>query len=261
VSRIAVLLTVGACPYADPVNLVQDDFSAVVAGITAHLAARHDGLTVARAVTEGCDVVLSAAATGVLVTDPRGGFGVLAASDEATRFVELLQAQTEAGPCPECVTSNTRIAVPDLAAERERWPAFVEAAGEAGFGAAYAFPMRLVDRAVGGLNVFFAEAVRLSAGQLRQGQALADLAVLGLTQERDQRRVERLAEQTLTTLNDRVHVGQAVGILVGSLDLAPDVARTRLAEYSARTGRSLREVAQGLTDGSVTAEAVGETAS
>jgi hypothetical protein len=86
---------------------------------------------------------------------------------------------------------------------------------------------------------------------LNLGQALADLAVLGLTQERDERRVERLAEQTLTTLNDRIHVSQAIGLLAGALDLAPDDARALLMEHSVVTGRSVRDLAKAITDGSL----------
>jgi len=75
--------------------------------------------------------------------------------------------------------------------------------------------------------------------------------VLGLTQERDERRVERLAEQTLTTLNDRIHVGQAVGVLAVALDLTTDNARNLLAEHAKVTGRSVRDLAKAITDGSL----------
>ncbi|WP_290056844.1 hypothetical protein [Amycolatopsis solani] len=54
-----------------------DHFSDAVTEITALLAAHHDGLTVLRAVTQAYGTVLEATATGVLVTDPRGGVGVL----------------------------------------------------------------------------------------------------------------------------------------------------------------------------------------
>ncbi|WP_290056843.1 ANTAR domain-containing protein [Amycolatopsis solani] len=147
----------------------------------------------------------------------------------------------------DCIEDNTVVRSTDLTRER-RWPEFAATATAAGYRAVYAFPMSLVDHAVGGLNVFYDRPVELSVRRLRQGQALADLAMLGLTQERDQRRLARLAEHTLTTLNDRVHVGQAVGVVAASLDIAPDVARARLFAYSTHSGRSLREVAQAVTD-------------
>ncbi len=237
-----------------------DHVSDAFAAITARLAARHDALTVLRAVADACLVVLSADASGVLVSDPRGGVSVAAATDERARFVELLQAQSEDGPCLECITGNSEVASTDLAAE-DRWPRFTPPAREAGFRALHAFPMRLDTRATGGVNVLYTRPTELSSRERRLGQALADLAVLGLTQERDERRAERLAEQTLTTFNDRVRVSQAVGMLAGALRLTPDEARARLTAHARAAGRSLRDIARGITDGSLSPDVVaGESA-
>ena len=237
------------------VNTPSEHFSDAVAGITTLLAAHHDGLTILRAVTDACAGILASDAIGVLVTDPRGGTEVLAASDERARVVELFQANNRQGPCLDCIDSNTVLGSADLGQDA-RWPEFATAATDLGFHAVYAFPLRLIDRAVGGINLLYTRPAELSGRQLRDGQALADLAVLGLTQEHDQRRVERLAERTLATLNDRAHVNQAVGMLAVSSGVDPDTARTRLWAYSSRTGRPLREIAQDLTDGTLSAHAV-----
>ena len=237
-------------PYAGVVT-APNRVSDTVAAITARLTARHDGLAILHAVTDACAELLSADATGVLVRDPRGGVAVGSASDERARFVELLQVQINQGPCLDCINDNTQVMSSDLDMDRSRWPEFADAALAAGYRSLYAFPLRLMSRAVGGINVLYQLRTELSLSAVNLGQALADLAVLGLTQERDERRVERLAEQTLTTLNDRVHVSQAVGILAGELDLTPDDARTRLAEYAKLTGRSVRDLARAITDGSL----------
>jgi GAF domain-containing protein len=225
--------------------------SDTVAAITARLTARHDGLAILRAVTDACAELLAADATGVLVRDPRGGVAVGSASDERARFVELLQVQFDQGPCLDCINDNAQVMSSDLDVDRPRWPEFTDAALAAGYRSVYAFPLRLMSRAVGGINVLYQSRTELSTAMLNLGQALADLAVLGLTQERDERRVERLAEQTLTTLNDRIHVSQAIGLLAGALDLAPDDARALLMEHSVVTGRSVRDLAKAITDGSL----------
>lgn len=225
--------------------------NATLAAITARLVARHDALTILRAVVDACERIMSADAAGILISDPRGGASVAATSDERARFVEFLQVQTDEGPCLECVTDNTPVVSVELADDAHRWPGFVPAAWAAGFRSAYAFPLRLDSHATGGLNVLFSGRTDLSDDQRSLGQVLADLAVLGLTQERDQRRLERLAEQTLTTLNDRINVGHAVGMLTGALNLAPDDARARLVAYAESTGRSMRDLARALTDGSL----------
>jgi hypothetical protein len=238
-------------PYAEVVTTAPNRVSDTVAAITARLTARHDGLAILRAVTDGCTELLSADATGVLVRDPRGGVAVGSASDERARFVELLQVQVGQGPCLDCINDNAQVSSPDLDADRSRWPEFVDAALADGYRSLYAFPLRLVSRAVGGVNLLYRSHTELSTAELHLGQALADLAVLGMTQERDERRIERLAEQTLTTLNDRIQVGQAIGILAGALDLTPDDARTKLVEHAEATGRSVRELARAITDGSL----------
>lgn len=230
---------------------VEEQVSITVAGITARLAARHDGLTILGSVTEACRTLLSADATGVLIADPRGGLEPIAASDENARFTELLQAQTEQGPCVDCITENSVTTSVDLVADEHRWPEFVPRATEAGYRSIYAFPLRLINRAVGGVNLLYTNSTDLTDTELRLAQALSDLAVLGLTQERDLRRVDRLAEQTLATLNDRVHIGQAVGFIAGILNITPDSARTRLTDYSRRTGHSLRDIARAITDGAL----------
>jgi GAF domain-containing protein len=230
--------------------------SDIVGDITARLVARHDAGSILRAVTDACATLLSSDATGILVTDPRGGMGVVAASDRPARITELWQAQFRQGPCVDCINGDTVVTVPELAAESARWPEFAPVAVTIGFRAVHAFPLRLDGGAIGGLNLLYAEAADLTDRQVRLGQALADLAVLGLTQERDQRRVERLAEKTLTTLNDGVLINQAVGLLAGALDLAPDAARAALSGHSARSGRSLREVAGALAEGTLTPDDV-----
>lgn len=241
----------GARPYAGSVTTAEEQVSITVAGITARLAARHDGLTILGSVTDACRTLLAADATGVLISDPRGGLEVIAASDENARFTELLQTQTDQGPCVDCLVENAVTTSVDLDADERRWPEFVPRATGAGYRSMFAFPLRLIDRAVGGVNLLYTSRTDLAEAELRLGQALADLAVLGLTQERDQRRVDRLAEQTLTTLNDRVHIGQAVGIVAGSLDITPDDARARLTDHSRHTGQSLRDVAKAVTDGAL----------
>jgi GAF domain-containing protein len=230
-----------------------DHFGDTVAEITALLVTRHDGLTVSRAVVDASLGAPGAEAAGILVRDPGGGFELLCASDERSRFTELMQALVREGPCLDSIDENALISSSDLATE-SRWPKFTVAAMDQGIRAVHAFPLRLADHAIGGLNLFHSAPATLSSRQRHQAQALADLAVLGLTQERDQRRVERLAEITLRTMNDRARIGQAVGIVAATLAITPEAARSALAAYSARTGRTPTALAADITDGTIAAE-------
>src|SRR3982750_4396104 len=61
-----------------------------------------------------CAQVLGVSAAGVLLSDQRGTLRVVAASTEQTRLLELLQSQTDQGPCPECFHTGRPVAAPDL---------------------------------------------------------------------------------------------------------------------------------------------------
>src|SRR6266511_808464 len=71
-----------------------------------------------------CAQVLGVSAVGVLLTDLRGALRVVDASTEQTRLLELLQSQTDEGPCPECFHTGRPVAVADLATATSRWSRF-----------------------------------------------------------------------------------------------------------------------------------------
>ena len=59
--------------------------------------------------------LLSVAAAGVLLADPRGRLRVAAASSEAAQLVELFQIQDDQGPCLDCCRTGQPVTVADLA--------------------------------------------------------------------------------------------------------------------------------------------------
>jgi GAF domain-containing protein len=105
-------------------------------------------------VTVRCAEVLGVSAAGVLLTDQRGALRVAAASTEQTRLLELLQLQTDEGPCPECFHTGRPVAVADLSAASGRWPRFAAEARQIGFASVHALPMRLRTDVIGTLNLF-----------------------------------------------------------------------------------------------------------
>ncbi|HUQ59457.1 GAF domain-containing protein [Lentzea sp.] len=227
---------------------VRDEVVPALSELTASLVDRHDPDTVLRLMTAACTRLLGAAATGVMLIDPRGGIRVVSASDERSRFVELLQAQVDEGPCVDCIKDSTAVFTADLTAE-DRWPEFRPAALDAGYRAIHAIPMCLDGQVVGGLNLLYLEATALDSWQQRLAEMLSALAVLGLSQETGSTRVHRLTERTLTTLNDGVHVAHAVGLVAGTLDIGVDDARTLVVDYAREHGTSVPEVAKALTNG------------
>ena len=201
-------------------------------------------------VTVRCAKVLGVSAAGVLLTDQRGALRVAAASTEQTRLLELLQLQTDQGPCPECFHTGRPIAVADLSAATKRWPRFVAEARRSGFASIHALPMRLRADVIGALNLFGAKPGVLDENTVRLGQALADVASIGLLQARAIRHRETLVEQLQTALNSRIVIEQAKGVIAERRNLDMDESFTLLRLTARNRNRGLSELARCVVDGS-----------
>jgi transcriptional regulator with GAF, ATPase, and Fis domain len=194
--------------------------------------------------------LLSVSAAGVVLADPRGDLRVAAASSEAAGLIELFQVQNDQGPCLDCCRTGQPVIAADLAGpDQARWPQFAAAAARAGFGSVHALPMRLRDQVAGALNLFSTSPVLLSPADLRVGQALADVATIGLLQERNVRRSETLAEQLQAALNSRVIIEQAKGKLAERLGVDLDRAFAMLRDYARNSNQRLTQVAREFVNG------------
>ena len=160
--------------------------------------------------------LLDVSAAGLLLADPRGELRVVAASSEAARVLELFQLQSDQGPCLDCFRSGQPVACVDLSAD-PRWPQFTDQAGQAGFSAVQALPMRLRNQVIGALNLFRGTVGVFDHEVVHVGQALADVATISLLHDRSMRRTDTLNEQLQTALNSRVVIEQAKGKLAERL--------------------------------------------
>ncbi|WP_433789694.1 GAF and ANTAR domain-containing protein [Actinoplanes sp. CA-252034] len=189
--------------------------------------------------------LVGASAVGLLLADRDGRLQFMAASDERARILEIFQVQDREGPCFDAFRTGKPVLNEDLQGSGERWPAFTRHALAAGFGSVHAFPMRVRREAIGALNVFgntlggtFDEA------DVQVVQALTDVAVIGLLQERAIRRGEVLTEQLQGALNSRIVIEQAKGAVAQAHGLSVDEAFTALRGYARRTNRKLTDAAQ-----------------
>jgi transcriptional regulator with GAF, ATPase, and Fis domain len=193
--------------------------------------------------------LLAADAAGVVLADPRGELRVAAASSEEAGLLELFQLQNDEGPCLECFRTGLAVTATDLAGLPPQWPRFAEAATRAGFATVEALPMRLRDQVIGALNLFAAGPARFDSADLRIGQALADVATIGLLHERNVRRRETVAEQLQGALNSRVVIEQAKGKLAERLSIDMDRAFKMLRDYARNSNQHLTDVARDFVDG------------
>jgi len=206
---------------------------------------------------ERCVELLDVSAAGVLLADQRGGVRMAAASSEKAELLELFAADTHDGPCVECVSTGQPTGSNDLSAETDRWPRFAAAAEMCGFAAAYALPMRLRRDVIGALSLLNSVGNGAHSMSAQLGQALADVATIGILQQRALNHAEVLAEQLQSALNTRVVIEQAKGMLAAhSHSLNPEQAFTNLRGYARAHRLQLSKLAHGVITGTAPIAAI-----
>lgn len=196
-----------------------------------------------------CVELLSADAAGIMLGDARRELRAVAASDEAAHVMELLQLQSDEGPCLDCFQTAAPVSVADLAEAANRWPTFAAAVAQRGdFRSIHALPLRLRGRAIGALNLFGNVPGPLPELDLALGQALADVATIGILQERAIRRSEVLNEQLQSALNNRVIIEQAKGVLAQYGDLTPADAFQGLRRFARSRNLKISDVARRIVE-------------
>lgn len=188
--------------------------------------------------------LLEGSAVGLLLADHRGRLEFMAASEEDIRLLELFQAQQSEGPCPDAFRTGQPVINADLRAAADRWPRFAPYAAAAGYRSVHAFPLRLRADKIGALNVFSRDVGgTLNLQDAAIVQALADVAAIGLLQERAIARGELLTEQLQGALNSRIIVEQAKGTLAQARGVSVAEAFELLRTYARSNHLRLSEVA------------------
>ena len=194
-----------------------------------------------------CVDLLPVSESGLLLLNHQGHLEVLASTSEATRVVELLQLQgVEGGPCVECVKTGRPVEVEDLTQARQRWPRFTAQAASVGFQSVHAVPMRLRNEVIGGLNLFSTGQPTLTEHERRVAQALADVATIGILQQRSVNRSSLVAEQLQTALTRRVVIEQAKGVLAEYGRIGMEEAFAALRNFARSSNLKLSDVAESL---------------
>lgn len=215
------------------------------------LVAEFDVIDFLHTVVERTVALLDADAGGIMLADQRGGLEVLAASSHEVRLVELFELQHNEGPCLDAYHSGQVVTTATLAEMRDAWPTFTPRLEEAGYSSAQALPMRLRNEVIGALNVFRGAPGALNGADLKLARALADVATVGLIQERTIRARDLLAEQLQGALNSRILIEQAKGALGERTGLGVDEAFTLLRSHARRNGIALTTVAAEVVSGRI----------
>jgi GAF domain-containing protein len=201
--------------------------------------------------------ILRAAAAGVMLADARGGLRLIASSDERMRLLELFELQSTQGPCLDAYSTGQAVQA-SAADSLVRWPVFAPQASDAGFQRMCAVPLRVRSDVIGALNLFRGSDEPFTGAELEIAQAMAEMAAIGLIQERALRERNVLATQLQAALNSRVIIEQAKGMIAEYLAMTVDDAFTTLRSYARYHNRKLSEVASDVVDRRIPSAALGE---
>lgn len=196
---------------------------------------------------EECTAILDTQAGGLLLVDPAGHLQLIASTDEEAELVEVFQLAGGDGPCLDCFRTGTAVTVADLAADDGSWPRFRAEALRQGFRSVHATPLRLRGQVIGTMNLFSNHVGALADEDIAVAQALADVATIGILQERTIRSAQLLSEQLQHALDSRVLIEQAKGVLAATLLVSMNDAFALMRRYARATNLPLRQVADDIT--------------
>jgi GAF domain-containing protein len=212
------------------------------------LVVGYDVVDLLQTLVDTCRDVLGTDAAGILLADANGELEVIVSTSEAARLVETLQLGAEAGPCVESYRSGEPVSVVDLSTAPSAWTEFTSGAQALGFHAVHAFPLRLRETTIGSLNLFSNQARELDASDALAAQALADVATIGILQERSVRENAVLADQLQNALNRRVIIEQAKGVVAHTHGILPSDAFDLIRAYARSHRLPVSEVAAQLVN-------------
>jgi GAF domain-containing protein len=225
------------------------------------LVEEFDVVDLLQTLTERCVELVDTDAAGLMLDDQRGNLQLVAHTHESARLLELFELQRREGPCLDCFATGQVIANIDLDTAADRWPVFTQAAREVGFGTSHALPLRLRGRVIGAMNLFTTGRRSLSDEHLAVAQGLADIATIGLLNERAIRNQVELSEQLQTALQSRILIEQAKGVLSAQAGIGVERAFALMRTHARRAGEPLTTVAGAVVAGRLDAAALQQAAS
>ncbi|CAN7345597.1 GAF and ANTAR domain-containing protein [Terrabacter sp. LjRoot27] len=222
-----------------------DKLTDVFVAVADTLIADFDIIEFLELVAQKAAAISTASAAGIVLGDPTGRLQFVAASEESVRLLEALAVQSESGPCQDCFHTGEPVVNTDLrdTEAHRRWPAFADLAVSMGYESVHALPLRHQGTAIGALTLLSVHAHPLEDADVKVVQAVADIATIGILQERSIRASDLLTEQLQYALVSRISIEQAKGILSRIHGISVDDAFTLLRSYARGAGLGLSTVA------------------
>jgi GAF domain-containing protein len=199
---------------------------------------------------ERCAEVFDAACAGVMLESPEGVLRLAAGSSTEMKDLEQAEIDNEDGPCHEAYRTGEPVVADDLdhSDVAERWPSVVDHMRRLGLKAVYAFPLRLRDDRIGALNMYRTAPGKFAADDIRLAQAFADVATIGILQERKVTSAELRAGQLQHALDSRLVIEQAKGLVSAQLGISLADAFDAIRRHARSNNRTIHDVAHSIVD-------------
>ena len=192
---------------------------------------------------EQCTEILDTQAGGLMLADPTGQLQLVASTSEEAELVEIFQLAAGEGPCLDCFRTGTPVTVGNVEADGGSWPTFSAEALKFGFRSIHATPLRLRGQVIGTMNLFSHHTGALVSEDIAVAQALADVATIGILQERHIRNANVIAEQLQRALDSRILIEQAKGVLASTMSTTMNDAFEIMRAYARDHNLPLRQIA------------------
>lgn len=198
--------------------------------------------------------LLDVSAAGIMLADIAGQLHHVACSSEQMRLVELFELQVEEGPCFDAYREQVPVRYDSAQDIAGRWPRFAPYVRDSGFVAVSAVPMRLRSQVVGALNLFASHVGALSDEDVVVAQAMADIATIGILQQRMITDTRVLSSQLEVALESRVWIEQAKGVVAEHNGVSVDAAFQLIRGFARSQNRLLSDTARQIVDGTLSPE-------
>ncbi len=203
---------------------------------------------------ERCVELVDASEAGIMLADGEGTLRYVASSSERMRLVELFELQHDQGPCMEAYHEGVAVHCDTTDDAMTRWPLFAPNFQDSGFASVSALPMRLRTVVIGALNLFSSTPGPLGAEDEMVAQALADIATIGILQERALNDAHIVTSQLEAALESRIVIEQAKGIVAERAHVSIDAAFKQLRGYARGHNRLLSQTALDIINGTLAAD-------
>jgi GAF domain-containing protein len=211
----------------------------------------YDVVDLLHTLVDECTAILDAQAGGLMLAGADGKLGLVASTSTRADLVEMMQLSAGKGPSIDCFSSGQPVGVADIENAMEEWPEFRAEALTQGFRSLYATPMRLRGEIIGTLNLMRTRVGILNSRDAEAAKALADVATIGILQERLIHERGIVADQLQRALESRILIEQAKGMLSEIGGISVDVAFENMRAYARSNNLRLRDVAERIVERSI----------